>query len=194
MIDSFCESTFFRQIQFHHICQNGVKTRRYLHRFYVEPLSPEYQNDSKTPVRFVRKMVGIYGQIVKILTVCPGENVLIRTKWTFSHFVRGKACFYGQIVWIGRFCPCKGRNRIPDSLWGMFEFSDSLARKTIPKRGRGYPTRELGWKPQMFWSKCRILGISNETVGLEGIESLFFVPPKTFSQNKTAVSDAFSTI
>ena len=30
--------------------------------FYVEPLSPEYQNDSKTPVRFVRKMVGIYGQ------------------------------------------------------------------------------------------------------------------------------------
>lgn len=133
-------------------------------------------------------------QVVKILTVCPGENVLIRTKWTFSHFVRGKACFYGQIVWIGRFCPCKGRNRIPDSLWGMFEFSDSLARKTIPKRGRGYPTRELGWKPQMFWSKCRILGISNETVGLEGIESLFFVPPKTFSQNKTAVSDAFSTI
>ena len=49
--------------QFHHICQNGVKTRRYLHRFYVEPLSPEYQNDSKTPVRFVRKMVGIYGQV-----------------------------------------------------------------------------------------------------------------------------------
>lgn len=142
--------------------------------FYVEPLSPEYQNDSKTPVRFVRKMVGIYGQVVKILTVCPRENVLIRTKWTFSHFVRGKACFYGQIVWISRFCPCKGRNRIPDSLWGMFEFSDSLARKTIPKRGRGYPTRELGWKPQMFWSKCRILGISNETVGLEGIESLFF--------------------
>ena len=39
----------------------------------------------------------------------------------------------------------------------------------------------------MFLSKCRILGISNETVGLEGIESLFFVPPKTFSQNKTAV-------
>ncbi len=36
--------------------------------FYVEPLSPEYQNDSKTPVRFVRKMVGIYGQVVKILT------------------------------------------------------------------------------------------------------------------------------
>ena len=30
--------------------------------FYVEPLSPEYQNDSKTPVRFVRKMVGIFGQ------------------------------------------------------------------------------------------------------------------------------------
>lgn len=66
-------------------------------------------------------------------------------------------------------------------------FTDSLARKKIPKRGRGYPTIELAWKPQMFLSKCRILGISNETVGLEGIESLFFVPPKTFSQNKTAV-------
>lgn len=48
------------------------------------------------PSTFVRKMVDIYGQVVKILTVCPGGNVLIRTKWTVTHFVRGKAGFYGQ--------------------------------------------------------------------------------------------------
>ena len=67
---------------FHRICQNGVKTRRYLHRFYVEPLSPEYQNDSKTPVRFVRKMVGIYGQ-VDVLSLLSGERPVFTDKLYF---------------------------------------------------------------------------------------------------------------
>ena len=37
----------------------------------------------------------------------------------------------------------------------------------------GYPTKQLGWK---------------------GLKASFFVPPKTFSRNKTAVSDAFGII
>lgn len=50
------------------------------------------------PSTFVRKMVGIYGQVAKILTVCPRRNVLIRTKWTDTHFCPEKGRFYGHFA------------------------------------------------------------------------------------------------
>ena len=59
--------------------------------FYVEPLSPEYQNDSKTPVHFVRKMVGIYGQ-VDVLSLLSGERPVFTDKLhELAGFVHVKA-------------------------------------------------------------------------------------------------------
>ena len=148
MIDSFCESTFFRQIQFHHICQNGVKTRRYLHRFYVEPLSPEYQNDSKPPVRFVRKMVGIYGQVTHF---CPGKGRFLRTNCIkLAGFVHVKAEIEFRILSEEclTFRTVSLAKRFPNGVEDIQQESWAGSRRCFEANAgfSGYPTKQLGWK------------------------------------------------
>lgn len=67
----------------------------------------------------------------------------------------------------------------------MFDFSDSLARKTIPKRGRGYPTRELAWKSRRcFEANAGFSGYPTKQLGWKGLKASFSFRLKRFRGTK----------
>ena len=64
-------------------------------------------------------------------------------------------------------------------------FTDSLARKTIPKRGRGYPTRELAWKSRRcFEANAGFSGYPTKQLDWKGLKASFSFRLKRFHRTK----------
>ena len=118
--------------------------------FYVEPLSPEYQNDSKTPVRFVRKMVGIYGQ-VDVLSLLSGERPVFTDKlYELAGFVHVKAEIEFRILSEEclTFRTVSLAKRFPNGVEDIQQESWPGSRRCFEANAgfSGYPTKQLGWK------------------------------------------------
>ena len=118
--------------------------------FYVEPLSPEYQNDSKTPVRFVRKMVGIYGQ-VDVLSLLSGERPVFTDKLhELAGFVHVKAEIEFRILSEEclTFRTVSLAKRFPNGVEDIQQESWPGSRRCFEANAgfSGYPTKQLGWK------------------------------------------------
>ena len=116
--------------------------------FYVEPLSPEYQNDSKTPVRFVRKMVGIYGQVLSLLS---GERPVFTDKLhELAGFVHVKAEIEFRILSEEclTFRTVSLAKRFPNGVEDIQQESWAGSRRCFEANAgfSGYPTKQLGWK------------------------------------------------
>ena len=104
-----------------------------MHRFYVEPLSPEYQNDSKTPVRFVRKMVGIYGQMHELAG-------FVHVKAEIEFRILSEECLTFRTASLAK--------RFPNGVEDIQQESWAGSRRCFEANAgfSGYPTKQLGWK------------------------------------------------